>query len=504
MGVEIQGLMRSFIVAGVLAFTVALSGCGDPQQEAKGALHELRKPFTVSGFISTAGQGDLEAVRLYIAAGMGVDSADATGMRALYKAAEAGQVEMIEWLIESGADPNGVGPQGRTPIIVAAQGGHAGAVRSLLENQANPFASDDGEWSALTLSASGGHATAVSLLAPRTPELLDEALLVAAFDGSPEVIDSLLSHGAYVNTRSPNDQTSLMIASMNGRLDAVKLLVHNGANRYALDDSEMTAGNLAVENGHLEIGEFLNQPPSKGEQLGLGEELASVEEPIVGEWLLPENVFETTERAAFVEGGVETSGRAVAAALPSRAHGIQIHHEAAKGTDAAANFQMQDYREECLPVILKEVGEEEAELRVLYRDGDPVVVKAGEGIADTGLVVVSFDQRFANSKHGKGSLVDVSQMVVADRETGAKHLLIKGVPAKSSETYALMYLDESGIPYEVRVQDEFTAQEAGAESRYRVIDVRPNQVVIENTDSREVHTIPRASGAERFRWANTP
>ena len=487
-----RGIRGAMVALLLCSAVLLLSGCGDPQEEALRELDRRDLDFTVSDFVVSAGKGDLAAVQIYVAAGMGVESPEDRGMTAVLKAAESGRVDVVEWLIESGADVNGKGAQGRTPLIGAAQGGHTEVIRLLLSRGADPLSVDDDDWSALTLGAYRGHAEVASLLAPRSIELLDDALLVAAFEGNPEVIDSLLNNGAYVNTRSPNSQTALMIASMNGRFDAVKLLVHNGANRYALDDLEMTAGNLAMENGHREVGDFLNQPPDMGTStVGRAE--------IPESWLPPD--FDPAELDGRDLGGDSRIGTLAGptGAEPGRVDGVQIRPVAVERGEIAAAFEMQEYREDSLPVILKEVGTEEAEVRVLYREGDPVVVREGEEIADTGLQVVSFGQRFANSKYGKGSLVDVSQMVVADRETGAKHLLVKGIPAVSSETFALMRLDESGRSYDVRTQDEFTAKGAGFEDHFRVLDVRPNQVVIQNTDTRESFTIPRVAAAGKFR-----
>jgi hypothetical protein len=146
---------------------------------------------------------------------------------------------------------------------------------------------------------------------------------------------------------------------------------------------------------------------------------------------------------------------------------------------------------------LKSVASDKAEVRVLYREETPVAVRPGEMIADTGLEVVKFEQKYANSKQGRGQLVDVSQMIVVDRDSGQKHLLVNGLPANSSETYAVMRLDSSDRQYDVRIHDEFVATESDIEERFRVIDVRPTQVVIKSLTTEELYTIPRAAAAMR-------
>jgi ankyrin repeat protein len=635
-----HSLSLSLFLVGLLA----LSGCGDKQQGAVKSLHQKNLKFTVKDFHASAAQGDLEGVRQFLEAGMEVDVPDESSMTALIRAAENDRPQVVAFLIEQGARADIEGPNQRTALIGAAQAGADEVVRILLKGSADPYQQDVDDWSAITLAAYKGHVEAVKILAPKSTDLLDDALLVSAFEGSPEVMDVLLNHGAYVNARSPNNQTALMIAAMNGHEDGVKLLLHNGANRYALDSAELTAANLADGNEHYEIAELLNLPPSMQDEMFLprdevvaeeeaamlaeesdvvtgGQELVagggalgatsdavegggmrtvvvpeilgagseateglavtgetSKRAPVSGKGeveaataglliVSAESVsrgsdesqsggLETAlvarkdigeepgaemvvvpgvsasdeshpvgpvrERSSATPGRVVVSGagaspvtsarvpmdegrfRAILKRQPKRVDGLTLLPESAiEGQEeivaepAAKRFRMTDYREQHLPVMLKSVGSNKAEVRVLYRADAPVAVKPGEMIADTGLEVVKFEQKFANSKQGGGHLVDVSQMIVIDRDSGQKHLLVKDLPAKSSETYAVMRLDGSDRHYDVRIHDEFVATGADSEDRYRVIDVRPTQVVIENLSTEELYTIPRAAAAMR-------
>ena len=617
-----KSIARFLCVFGVVVgVAVSISGCGDQQQGAVKRLHGKNLKFTVKDFHVSAAQGDLEGVTDFLEAGMDVDVPDEAGSTALIRAAENSRAQVVGYLLEQGARMDMVGPNDRTALIGAAQAGADEVVRVLLKAGADPYQQDVDDWSALTLGAYKGHVEAVKILAPKSTDLLDDALLVSAFEGSPEVMDVLLNHGAYVNARSPNNQTALMIAAMNGHEDGVRLLLHNGANRYALDSDEMTAANVAEDNGHHAIAELLNLPPSMQDEMFLprGDSVASVtdeamlemeaaeltggEELTVDEMrvkgltgdaglgpiVVPEVMAEdggeagigesasadagaTLERALVVleEGGVLAAGAPVMGAVgggdaeadpvgpvrarssvgvagvgstrvgggvpavatmsgrsrfdgisrrqPTRVDGLTLAARLApvvsaeetvvSGGDAARSedqdrqpvakeFRMTDYREQHLPVMLKSVSSELAEVRVLYREEASVAVRPGEMIADTGLEVVKFEKKFANSKQGAGQLVDVSQMVVMDHDSGQKHLLVKDLPAKSSETYAVMRLDGSGQQYDVRIHDEFIAPVEGNEERFRVIDVRPTQVVIQNLSTEELYTIPRAAAAMR-------
>ncbi|MFV1994650.1 MAG: hypothetical protein ACC661_04375, partial [Verrucomicrobiales bacterium] len=262
------------------------------------------------------------------------------------------------------------------------------------------------------------------------------------------------------------------------------------------DQSAELEQTAALQVGAVDSGTV---PPARGRGLSA---VAGVPFEIMPATVMPATVMPSAEAGPV---GVSHGARAAQGAprlarvvrKPERADGAEVIHRDSAREDVAASFEMKDYREQQLPVLLKSVGDESAAVRVLYSDAPSVEVNLGEEIADTGLRVVKFERRYANSKQGKGRLMDVSEMVVEDRRTGAKHLLVKDIPAKSSETYAVMEFDETGKLYDVRPDDEFTAVGTDFEQHYRVIDVRPTQVVIENTKSGEIFTIPRTRAAAR-------
>ena len=164
-------------------------------------------------------------------------------------------------------------------------------------------------------------------------------------------------------------------------------------------------------------------------------------------------------------------------------------------------LKMKSYREEPLPVMLKGVEKTTgvASVRVLSsRESEPVEVSEGDLIPGTSLRVASMESKFVSSKMGKGSLVDVSSILVEDTGTGTKHLLVKDVPGRSSETYATLVLPGSPYEYVVKDGDVFRAvTEQEGEQDYEVLDVRPTQVVIRNVGTEEVVTVNRDGIAMR-------
>jgi hypothetical protein len=136
---------------------------------------------------------------------------------------------------------------------------------------------------------------------------------------------------------------------------------------------------------------------------------------------------------------------------------------------------------------------ESARIRVLGRSGNaPEIVPAGGAIGDTGFELVRVERKFMNSKMGEGHLLDISHAIVRDRATGQRHIVKKNQAAHSAQATALISAGPGGEVYEVQEGDEFTAGD-DAPARYKVLDVRPTQVVVENLETRETATLERSN-----------
>lgn len=476
-----------------------LAGCGDSQQSAVQQLRQKHVEFTPEGFLQAVDAGELESVRLYLEGGMETDLADATGNTALIRAAARGHYPVAEYLLEMGADPDGANSEGRTALIAAADAASPEIMRLLIEKGANITAKDDEGWTAINLAAYNGNSDAVDLLAGKVDqESLDNALLVACFQGTPAVIDRLLNHGAYVNARSPGNQTPLMIAAQEGRREAVRLLLQNRANPYALDDREQTAANLAEAGGYGELAEWLldpanawrDEPATEGTtvEAAAKETLEALEGRsdgiVVGDPDLAESGI-IEPRMASINGAVfeVTTG-------PEKKAPAKKAKQAA--ADPVNGLVLESYREKPLPVMLKEVAGDTARVRVLSSaDPEPVPVRKGEIIPGTQLRVQKIEKKLVSSKMGLGGLVDVSRITVEDTGTGRKHLLVKDVPGRSSDVFAVLVMKGDTNRYAVKEGDVFTTAGSGEERAYRVLDIRPTQVIVENTATEEVFTIDR-------------
>lgn len=87
--------------------------------------------------VDAARDGDIEALRLELAAHVDPDTADSMNRSALYHAAYAGHEDIVKLLLEKNADVNLEDDQGETPLIAALQGKHFSIASLLLEHGAS-------------------------------------------------------------------------------------------------------------------------------------------------------------------------------------------------------------------------------------------------------------------------------------------------------------------------------------------------------------------------------
>jgi ankyrin repeat protein len=135
------------------------------QRTAWHQIQEKGYPMPSTDFmVSAAGDGQLELVKLFVAAGFPVDSHDQSET-ALAAAARGGQEAVALYLIGAGADVNAKGGNGMTPLLSAADKcGMTEVLRALLVKRARLNVLTAGGASALNLARSAGCDANVALL----------------------------------------------------------------------------------------------------------------------------------------------------------------------------------------------------------------------------------------------------------------------------------------------------------------------------------------------------
>ena len=155
-------------------------------------------------------------------------------------------------------------------------------------------------------------------------------------------------------------------------------------------------------------------------------------------------------------------------------------------TDGTPTLVMERYEDKVLPLRVEGVEGKEARVRYLYGGNETITVQEGEEIPLTGLRVIKVEQRSGHGKSTGGRPVDVSVVVVEDPVTGKRRELVARLGASAHEPFAV--LDDGGTPIVVRRGAVVTESKRGG--RYKVLDVRPSQVVVEDLANGVVHTLP--------------
>jgi ankyrin repeat protein len=230
---------------------------------------------------------DAEAVDLLLRAGAAVNAANDYGATPLWLASGNGNATVVETLLRAGADPNAALGSGETPLMTASRSGNVAAVKSLLARGANANAAERlrGQtalmWAAAqqhpevvqTLIELGADVHARSLVRTRrvnrgpdgtstslnpSRDLLDEEqggytpLLFAARQGSLESARLLVAGGANVSDVAPNGTSALVVATHSGHTAVAMFLLEKGADPNAAD-AGYTALHAAVLRGDLEV-----------------------------------------------------------------------------------------------------------------------------------------------------------------------------------------------------------------------------------------------------------
>ena len=434
------------LCAAVLALLLpGLTACsGRKDDKARAALHDAGFSYTVEEFVRAATEGREEIVRNFLDAGMTPDAATSAKATPIAAAAAAGHGHIVTLLRSRGALPDGLSPAGQEALMAAAKSGDAESVKALLSAGADARGCDGEGLSPLSLAVLAGHALIVTMLADHSPGPLDDSLQLAALKGHAEVLSVLMDRGASPHSVSVDGRTPMMFAAQYGHASAVKLLRQRGGSVTALDENLKTPADYAEENAHAELAAYLREPDNSADPVPLDTAPVPVSE--VDRTTLPGE-------------------------LPALAEIMEI----------------MDYRTSSLPIVVMSVAEDSgsAEVRILPRNEPPVVVQTGEEIPGTGLTIERLRHRMVPAKGGLGRLIDASEMMVRDAATGRRHMAVKGLPVMAGEPMALIRFTGAYVLHEVRPGDLFTA----GQSPVRVLDVRPTQIVIERTDTRETATV---------------
>jgi len=216
--------------------------------EARAALESLGIEYTEAVFLRAARSGHfLAVVKLFVWAGMSVETADDSGWTALHWAARRGYLDVVAFLVGSGADLEATNDAGLTAADIAARWGHRKVAAYLLD----PLAAEEEK------------ARARAALDSLGIEYTAAAFLDAAEASNLKVVQLFVEAGMPLETVGDFDRTALHYAvflrsgKFNAQLAVVKYLVEQGANVDARDSEGFNPAFSATFGGYGSVAQYL-------------------------------------------------------------------------------------------------------------------------------------------------------------------------------------------------------------------------------------------------------
>lgn len=167
----------------------------------------IRAKSAVEAFSIAAANSQFDAMRSLLGDNVDIDGIGSNGGTALHEAAFLGLIRSVDFLIRAGAGLNLTDSNDLTPLMNACSKGKVTGSRV-----------------ALRLIEAGADVRYVR----KDDEMT--AIKFAAKSCTPDVIQSLVDHGAEVDGPSGTCQTALMLAARANHVEALKVLIRNGAN----------------------------------------------------------------------------------------------------------------------------------------------------------------------------------------------------------------------------------------------------------------------------------
>ena len=186
-----------------------------------------------------------------------VDVRAKRGKTALMVAAKYGRADLVRRILRAGADVNVRGDYGGTALMFAALGTSLETLDVLLSAGAEVNAVGGFDWTALMIATVKGDTASVKRLLDHGAEVNRAdiygwtPLMRAAFEKRTGVVGALLrSPSLDLDARNEVGATALHLAAFSGSADIVDALVSHGSSPHAEDDEGRTPAEAAAQGGH--------------------------------------------------------------------------------------------------------------------------------------------------------------------------------------------------------------------------------------------------------------
>jgi len=205
-------------------------------------------------FATASARGMKEIVELIVSKGVN----DASKNRALMSAAGEGHKEVVDILAAKGADVNYKGFYGKTPLMSASRMGKNKTAELLILSGANVNATDYYGMTPLMFAVEEKHV--VRNASSKIPSSYYTRLA-----GRKDVVELLISKGAFVDAQDYRGRTALMFAATNGLKEIAKVLLLKGADKNLKDNRGNTALTYARKAKDPELARLITSSPGPKE-----------------------------------------------------------------------------------------------------------------------------------------------------------------------------------------------------------------------------------------------
>ena len=164
-------------------------------------------------------------------------------------------------------------------------------------------------------------------------------------------------------------------------------------------------------------------------------------------------------------------------------------HDANSMPGIHKTIRLKEFSEVRLPLIVESVEGDKARIRRTDGDGKAESVKAGDTVSGLPLKVERVEVINDTDKEGKP--IDRSIVVLEDSGTKERLTLVKDMPARTAASFAMLTSADGNTTIKVKQGDTFKWPGDDTAS-YKVIDLREDQVVLQQLENKKMWTVSRA------------
>lgn len=179
----------------------------------------------------------------------------------MFTAVQAEDIDTVRNLLNQGVDPNTTDSKGNSVLMLAARQGSDQIVALLIARRANVGQRTRVGDTALLMACLNGDVTVVRRLLDAGAELNPKQgwapLHYAAFAGHAGVAKLLLDRGADKDAVAPNTYTALMLAARNGKSEVAKVILYRDPDVNYRSGLGQTALKIARTKGMTELEDLL-------------------------------------------------------------------------------------------------------------------------------------------------------------------------------------------------------------------------------------------------------